>query len=79
MAAHGTYWLVTHPVNDFWVKDVTMSASGSAFFSIFAGHRTGDWMRLRNVWELSHVIRACLAMLSLISIAAAMSLFAGAP
>ncbi len=79
VAAHGTYWLMTHPINNFWVKDVATSAAGSTFFSIFAGTRTGDWTELRNVWELSHVIRACWHMLSLISIAMATSLFATGP
>jgi hypothetical protein len=36
LAGHATYWLMTHPVNNVWVKDVTMSASGSAFFATFA-------------------------------------------
>jgi Domain of unknown function (DUF1772) len=75
LAAHGTYWLLTHPVNKFWVKDVPMSAPGSTFFSTSAGTPSGDWTALRNKWELSHVIRACLALLSLISIAVATSLF----
>jgi hypothetical protein len=73
-SSHGTYWLMTHPVNNFWVKDVAMSAPGSTFFSTFAGSKPGEWTELRNVWELSHVIRACLATLSLISIAMATSL-----
>lgn len=75
MAAHGTYWLLTHPVNKFWVKDVAMSAPASTFFSKSAGTPSGDWTALRSKWELSHVIRACLALLSLISIAVATSLF----
>lgn len=41
----------------------------------FAGAKTGDWTELRNRWEISHVIRAGLATLSLISIAVATSLF----
>ncbi len=77
VAAHGTYWVMTHPVNNFWVKDVAMSAPGSTFFSTFAGGKAGDWTELRNRWELSHVIRAGLATLSLISIAVATSLFEG--
>jgi hypothetical protein len=79
LAVHGTYWLMTHPVNKFWIKDVAMSAPGSTFFSTFAGGRGGDWTELRNTWEISHVIRAGLAMLSLISIAVATSLFERGP
>jgi hypothetical protein len=66
-------------VNNFWVKDVAMSAPGVAFFSTFVSERARHWTELRNVWEISHVIRACLDMLSLISIAVATSLYTSAP
>lgn len=79
VVSHGTYWFVTHPVNNFWVKDVAMSAPGVAFFSTFVSERARHWTELRNVWEISHVIRACLDMLSLISIAVATSLYTSAP
>ena len=72
--SHTTYWLMTHPVNNFWVKDVAMSAPGSTFFSTFADGNAGDWTELRNRWEFSHVIRAGFATLSLISLAIATSL-----
>jgi hypothetical protein len=75
IAGHATNWLMTHPVNNFWVKDVATSGSGSIFFSIFAERRTGDWAELRNVWELSHVIIFGFVTLSLVSIAVATSLF----
>jgi hypothetical protein len=75
VAEHATYWLVTHPVNNFWVEDVAVSKSASTFFSIFSRKQAGDWKDLRNVWEASHVARAGLAMLSLISIAVAATLF----
>lgn len=79
LAAHSLYWLMTHPINNFWVKDVAKSAAGSAFFSAFAkSKQPGDWTELRNAWELSHAIRACLHMLSLVSITMATSLFATA-
>jgi hypothetical protein len=71
------YWLITHPVNNFWVKDVAMSAPGSFFFSIFAGRRTGDWTELRNIWELSHAAILGFVTLSLLSIAAATSFIEG--
>jgi hypothetical protein len=37
---------MTHPVNNFWVKDVAMSAPGSTFFSTFADGNAGDWTEL---------------------------------
>lgn len=74
LAGHATYWLMTHPVNNFWVKDVATGA-GRAFFSTFAGGKTGDWTALRNQWELSHVIIFGFVTASLISIAVATSLY----
>jgi Domain of unknown function (DUF1772) len=66
-AMHGTYWLLTHPVNKFWVKDIAMSKAGATFFATHAmdrGDGTPDWMALRDRWEYSHVIRAVLGLTS---------------
>jgi hypothetical protein len=79
LAGHATYWLMTHPVNNFWVKDVAVSGPGAAFFSIFGGQQTGDWRELRNVWEFSHVIIFGFVTLSLVAIAAATSLIGREP
>lgn len=76
LIAHGVYWVVTHPVNNFWVKDIAMSAPSTTFFSMFTGGAAGDWTDLRNRWELSHVIRAVLHAMSLVFIAMATSLLA---
>lgn len=73
VSAHAAYWLVTHPVNNFWVKDVDMAGAGAMFFSFLSAKGT-DWMQMRDVWEYSHVARACLAMASLASMAIALTL-----
>lgn len=65
---------MTHPVNNFWVKDVATAGPGAAFFSIFGGQQTGDWRELRNIWELSHAIIFGFVTLSLIAMAYATSL-----
>jgi hypothetical protein len=72
VSANAVYWLVTHPVNNFWVRDVDMSGFGATFFSLFSV-KGGDWMQMRNVWEYSHVARACLTMASLASMAVALT------
>ncbi|WP_287180478.1 DUF1772 domain-containing protein [Mesorhizobium sp.] len=77
VAEHATYWLVTHPVNNFWVQDVAVSKPAATFFSLLRRKQSGDWKDLRDVWEASHVARAGLAMLSLISIAVAATFYAG--
>ncbi|WP_292405744.1 DUF1772 domain-containing protein [Mesorhizobium sp.] len=77
VAEHAVYWLVTHPVNNFWVQDVAVSKPAATFFSMLRRKRSGDWTDLRDIWEASHIARAGLAMLSLISIAVAATFFAG--
>lgn len=80
LAAHGTYWLMTHPVNQFWVEGVDMSGAGSSFFSVFTGRAEAKhWTELRNIWEASHVIRAGVSLVALIAIAMAISESAPAP
>ena len=64
-AMHGVYWLVTHPVNKFWVEGVDMAAAGAKFFRVGATDRSGrapDWTVLRDRWEYSHIIRAVLGL-----------------
>ena len=68
-AMHGAYWLLTHPVNNFWVKDIQMSKAGSLFFGVHTtdrkdGGQAPDWKALRNRWEYSHVVRAALGLTS---------------
>ncbi len=74
VGAHGTYWLMTHPVNQFWVEGVDMSGAGSSFFSAFTSRgEAKHWMELRNIWEASHVVRAGFALVALLAIAMAIS------
>jgi hypothetical protein len=71
LAMHLAYWVVTHPVNNFWLKETELTGAGAAFFSLFssaAAESGADWSKLRAVWEYSHVARAVLAMLSLVSL-----------
>ena len=75
--AHGVYWLMTHPVNNFWLKETGLSATGSAFFG--RGRRDEaardmDWRALRDRWEWSHVIRAGLSFVAFVLLAAAVAL-----
>jgi hypothetical protein len=58
IAMHLTYWLMTHPVNNFWLKDVKLKKAGSLFFSFGRGSGAADWTALRDQWEHSHILRA---------------------
>jgi hypothetical protein len=72
VAMHLIYWFVTHPVNNFWTRDIKLEGVGVTFFSLLAPKLNGDdWMRLRVVWEYSHAARAVLGMISFVCLARA--------
>jgi hypothetical protein len=78
-AMHATYWLLTHPVNNFWLKDVQLKGVGAGFFSFNPLAREGadaatDWSHLRDRWEMSHVVRAALGVASLILLVIAIAI-----
>jgi Domain of unknown function (DUF1772) len=64
------YWLVTHPVNKFWVEGTDLNQLGSSFFSFGVENNTAspEWTTLRNRWEYSHVARAIFALTSLVAL-----------
>ncbi len=70
LLGHTTYWFVTHPVNNAWLKDVNLTGMSKIFFGLFSAP-DADWRHMRNVWEYSHVARAGLATLSFLSMALA--------
>jgi hypothetical protein len=75
------YWLVTHPVNQFWLQGEQLSGVGAGFFSLASASRRGhqretepvDWTEWRDRWEYSHVVRAGLATVSLMALVIAIS------
>ena len=74
---HAVYWLVTHPVNNFWLKDTNADRASNSFFSFIPVRRaTGkkpDWKKLRNRWEYSHVVRAGLGLAGFLLIVTAVA------
>lgn len=77
---HATYWIVTHPVNKFWLKDQDLGRIGSGFFGFapVMQQQLADsetlWLRVRDRWEYSHVARAILSAAGLIALAVAVAL-----
>jgi hypothetical protein len=70
VAMHAAYWLLTHPVNRFWLRDVDISKAAAGFFAADPLTRAkrgdeGDWKALRDRWEWSHVLRAGLSVVGL--------------
>ena len=78
VAMHAAYWLMTHPVNNFWLKDVPLKGAGAGFFAsdpLRQGTASGqsEWKTLRDRWEFSHVVRAVLGLISLTLLVAAIA------
>lgn len=76
----GVYWLVTHPVNSFWLEGESLDRFSSDFFSFGLvrnrserSSRPLEWTALRNRWEFSHVTRAVLGLLSLTALVIALA------
>jgi hypothetical protein len=78
VAMHAAYWLLTHPVNNFWLKEYELKGMSARFFFFDPLKRSNpakpDWQELRDRWELSHVVRAGLGLASLVMIVSAVAL-----
>jgi anthrone oxygenase-like protein len=81
VAMHAVYWVITHPVNKFWLKDTHLTGVGGGFFSLDPmkrGTASDDgseaWKNLRDRWEYSHVLRAALSVIALISLIVAVAI-----
>lgn len=73
LSVQAIFWLVTQPVNKFWIKDLDLHAAGGRFFSLGGTKEVRDWKELRDIWEYSHMARSVLAMLSLIAVTVALA------
>ena len=81
VAMHVAYWVFTHPVNKFWLKDLQLQGFGRGFFKFDPVSRSApvapsreDWSHLRNRWEYSHVLRAVLAGVSFVCLVIAVAI-----
>ena len=80
LAMHAVYWVLTHPVNGFWLRGGRIGRAGAGFFDFdpigrgrTIGHPRVNWTSLRDRWEYSHVVRAALALVALILLAIAVT------
>ncbi|MDX8512405.1 anthrone oxygenase family protein [Mesorhizobium captivum] len=79
LAMQLVFWLMTQPINKHWLQEVELTAPAKRFFATEGSDgaalpSTKEWTALRDRWELSHVIRAALAMLSLILLTTAIAM-----
>jgi hypothetical protein len=42
VAMHAAYWIITHPVNNFWLKDKDLKGVGAGFFAFGATERAAS-------------------------------------
>ena len=76
LATHAVYWLLTHPVNKFWLRDQNLKGVSAGFFAFdpmkrsarAVGSQPDAWERFRNQWEYSHVLRAIFSALALLAL-----------
>ena len=79
VSMHGVYWLVTYPVNKFWIQEENLNRAGAGFFSVGSKSQGRDesrpvrWTALRDRWEYSHVVRAALSTVSLVALVIAVT------
>jgi hypothetical protein len=74
LLTHGTYWLVTHPVNNFWLRGTKLGGASIGFFGFLnRGIDGSDWTALRDRWEFSHLVRAAFAGAGLLAAVIAVS------
>ena len=82
LTMHAAYWVLTHPVNKFWTKDLDLKGVSAGFFSFGVGKKTTQtasneddrWVSFRNRWEYSHVFRAVLSAVALLSLIVAVAI-----
>ncbi|WP_443136864.1 anthrone oxygenase family protein [Mesorhizobium sp. ORS 3428] len=73
------FWFMTQPINKHWLQEVELTAPAKRFFATEGSDGTTlppkeEWKALRDRWELSHVLRAGFAMLSLILLTTAIAI-----
>jgi hypothetical protein len=76
------FWTVTQPVNRHWTANLNLSSSARHFFRVEQKQsgsaelpQRGQWERLRNRWEYSHIVRAVFATTSLVCVTVAIVLY----
>jgi hypothetical protein len=81
LAMQAVYWIMTHPVNKFWLRDTHLQGLAEGFFALDplkqgAPPENGNesWRRLQNRWEYSHVLRAILSAIALIALIVAIAI-----
>jgi hypothetical protein len=79
LVMHTVFWVVTQPVNRYWLKNKRLGTVGSKFFALDREKRSEssavdhNWKKFRDRWEYSHLVRAALSVIALIAVAVAIA------
>lgn len=76
---HAAYWLVTHPINRFWMAEAKLGGASAKLFASGQhapelSHADLDWRQLRRRWEASHALRCAFGLAALVLLATAAAL-----
>jgi len=74
MAVQGIFWVMTQPVNKYWLENTDLSRVATRFFDTARAGGAADWREMRDQWERSHVLRAAAATIALLLLATAVAL-----
>jgi hypothetical protein len=74
-AMHGAYWTITRRASQFWLlRSPASSIAPVGFFATRPPLAAYSWSRLRSRWEYSHVLRAFLGGISLLTLVTGLAL-----
>jgi hypothetical protein len=77
---HIIFWTVTQPVNKFWLRNQSLTKLGERFFGRDSmaddsakdqgqgSKMETDWRAMRDRWEYSHLVRALLSIVALVTL-----------
>ncbi|WP_072397404.1 DUF1772 domain-containing protein [Hyphomicrobium sp. CS1GBMeth3] len=68
------FWIMTQPINKYWLQNVHMSRAAERFFETRGEMRADNWTVMRDRWERSHVLRAIAAGTALLCLTLAVAL-----
>jgi hypothetical protein len=78
LAMHLVFWLITQPVNRYWLKYQQLTKTGALFFGVHQDEQSADrlpsWTYLRKRWEYSHIVRAAFSAIALITLVIAVAI-----
>jgi hypothetical protein len=81
LATQLVFWVMTQPVNRYWLRTQQLKGVAAKFFSADmklrpagGGNESKDWKVMRDRWEFSHFLRTILSGIALLSLLVAIAI-----